>query len=116
MGRALIKRQRLPFLKGRHMKSTVGRRKAAESVRGLRDAQKELKRQDVESHVRDTHKLDRGDSHGKIRVVGGDENKNSHSTEYQKKMLRGETATNAGKMKTRTLMQKEISKNSALFD
>jgi hypothetical protein len=51
-----------------------------------------------------------------ICVVGGLENLNSHNTDYHKKMKRGETATNAGKPKTRTLLQKQIAANPTLFD
>jgi hypothetical protein len=115
----MLKRPRAsgsPFLKGHQMKSTVGSRKAAESAKGLKAGQKELKRQDTESHVRDISRIDKGDSHKPIRVVGGLENLNSHNTEYHKKMKRGETATNAGKPKTRTLLQKQIAANPTLFD
>jgi hypothetical protein len=95
------------------MKS-ISERKQVESAKGLRAAQKELKRQEVESHVRDVHKIDRGDSFKPIKVVGGDEHKSSHDTVLQRKLKASDGAVTRGTdVPTRTLFQKQIKQNPA---
>jgi hypothetical protein len=94
----------------------IGQRKLKEAARNLRTAQKEAAAQHTAAHAKDTGRLDRGDGFKPYRVVGGDEHKSSHGTLYQAKMTRGETATNAGPNRQRTLMQKAIAKEPRLFD
>lgn len=95
--------------------SKIGNLKLAESQKQLKQVQREQDAAHTFAHRLDTHDLK--NKGGKApKIVGGDENKSSHGTIYQGKMKRNETATNAGKPKTRTLFQKQIAANPALFD
>lgn len=73
-------------------------------------------RQHREAHAKDVHKIDRGDSHKPIKVVGGDENKSSHGTIYQNKMQRDETSTRGTDTKNLSIFAKQIAAKPELFD
>ena len=99
------------------MKSDIGNRKLATSRAQLAVANKEIAAQHATATAKDVHAIDRGDSFKPIKVVGGDENKNSHNTEYQKKMQRNETETLGTKnLKHNSIFSKQVKSNPALFD
>jgi|ERR1035441_8711934 hypothetical protein len=96
------------------MKSTIGSRKLAEGKAQLALATKELAAQHATATAKDVHRIDRGDSFKPIKIIGGDEHKSSHGTIYQKKMLRGDTATNARPSQRLSIFAKQIAGNKVL--
>jgi hypothetical protein len=78
--------------------------KLKEAAKRLKEVQKEQDAAHSAAHARDSHSIDRGDSYKPVKVVGGKTiNLNSHSSEYQKKMLRGSREENTAGTSTRNL-------------
>jgi len=86
---------------------SIQNRKLAESAKALKEAERDAKRNHELSHRLDQHNSNKG---GEVpTVVGGLKNQNTHSTEYQKKMLRGskEAETRGTKTKNLTIFAKQ---------
>lgn len=96
------------------MKSNIAARKLSEAKKQLHAAQKEQDAAHSASHARDTHSLDRGDSHAGVKVVGGYENKSSRGTFLQKKLASTDNDTFSGNPK-RTMLQKKLATMPSLF-
>jgi len=96
------------------MKSDIAARKLSEAKKQLAQNQKEQDAAHSASHARDTHSLDRGDSHAGVKVVGGYENKSSRGTFLQKKLASTDNDTFSGNPK-RTMLQKKLATMPSLF-